>query len=163
MKKPLENLMQKYIFGLTATIKSDGLEEINSMLIGDVINQSEEYDNNLKKQLSVKFTNLKMDEQTFLLDEYDINDYYEKLINDTSRNNLIIDDVKSSLEKGDNILILTNRILHLEILEKLLKEVTDNLFVAHGRLKIKEKDAINDLIQSAKQGFIIPSNWSFYR
>ena len=150
----------KYLFGLTATIKrSDGLEEITKALVGDVLTSDFKYENNLVKLLNINFTRFKMYYDEFI--EPTINDYYEELIYDDIRNRMIVKDIKTSFENNKNILVLTNRLEHINVLSNMLSSIKDNLLVVHGRLSAKDKRLFKENLSNKNENFVILATGSF--
>lgn len=61
-----------------------------------------------------------------------IQEIYSLLIKDVLRNNLIFDDILSSLEKGSTPLVLTERKEHLEYFANRLRGFAKNIVVLQG-------------------------------
>lgn len=142
----------KHIIGLTATLRrSDGLEDIVTTMIGPVIAEVLTDSKKIKRLLTVRLTGFKMS----LEDELTINDSYQKLYENKERNEMIIKDIKTSFEMNKNILVLTDRMSHIDILEKEISKITKNLLVVHGKLPAKEKKYFNEKLISQKEPFII--------
>lgn len=142
----------KHIIGVTATLKrSDGLEDIVTTMIGPVITEVITDSKKIRRLLTVRLTGFKVS----LEDELTINDSYQKLYENKERNEMIIKDIKTSFEMNKNILVLTDRMSHIEILEKAINKFTNRLLVVHGRLKTKEKNEFNEKLIHQKEPFII--------
>lgn len=121
-----ENLINsfkaKYVYGLTATpVRRDGHQHIIFMQCGPVL-----YSTTTKQMNEVqrfahyfqpRFTSFHTVENKEGK-EPGINDYYEKMCQSEARNQLIIEDVIKSVENRRTPLILSDRISHLEYLEK---------------------------------------------
>ena len=157
-----ERLIRKFhaknIVGLTATLKrSDGLENIVTTMIGPVIKEVSVDSKNLKRKLTVRLTGFKL--SSGALDS--ITDAYQELYENEERNKMIIEDIKTAFKTEKNILILTDRIAHLKILEKEITNITNHLFVIHGRLSIKEKRLFNENLKNQKKPFIILATGKF--
>ena len=140
----------KHIYGLTATPKrSDGLETITEMLIGGIIAEGTPVKNNVQKDLYVRF----MDTQfTF---EDDIHDMTNTIMYDKSRNRIIVDDILHNVQENKTILVLSERVEHINILKKHLSPKVKNLFVLHGKLSQKEKNNIFETIKNMDDSFVI--------
>lgn len=142
----------KYIIGLTATLKrSDGLESIITAMIGPVITEVAIDSKQIRRLLTVRLTGFKVSST----DDASINDSYQKLYENKERNEMIIKDIKASFETKKNILVLTDRMSHISILEKEISKITKHLLVVHGRLSTKEKKDFNEKLISQKEPFII--------
>ncbi len=120
----------KYILGLSATPnRKDGLEPILFQQLGMVVYEHKKkrtYNNKLKV-VKTEFTST--------------SDNYSTLINevcvDENRNNLIINQIIEY--KHRKILVLTDRIEHINILEKKLQEQNIDFVSIHGSLSKKEQ------------------------
>lgn len=139
--KILNNASSKFIYGFSATPdRTDGKTPIEKMNIGDVrydvskkiFNESLRF----KMLINVRHTKLNDIEAK----EYKLNGIYEVMTNDNIRNKQIIDDIYREFEKKKNILVLTKRIKHLEVLKEDIKKITDNLFIYCGGINKKTKE-----------------------
>lgn len=133
-----ENIINKinsyYFYGLTATVKrEDGHGPIVKMQCGDVIFDidAKKYNDSLGIDINVivKKVVLKYDNNIQDLQLHEINEYISK---DVDRNNSILSDIKREYNANNNILILVERIDHLEYFKKQIESFTDNLFVYKG-------------------------------
>ena len=129
----------KYLLGLSATPnRKDGLETILYQQLGKV---SYEYrkKRTLTHQLKVVNTN-------FISEA----DNYAQLINDIStneeRNNIIIEEIKKYINR--KILVLTDRIEHINLIEELLIKNNLNYVSIHGSLSKKEQQKSLDEIEN---------------
>lgn len=68
-----------------------------------------------------------------------INSYYAELVKNEARNELIAEDVKNAVKNGRTPLVLSDRIEHLETLEKRLKNSAKNVILITGRGTSKQK------------------------
>lgn len=145
-EKVLQKLRAKYVYGLTATpTRKDGLHPILFMQCGPI-----RYKTNLKKQAQIRpfghklvpiLTNYKSKSST-------ITNIYSELGINKKRNELIFNDVLQALEAGRSPLILTERVQHVEELEKMFKGFAKNIIVLAGKMKKKElQEALNLLAQ----------------
>jgi len=142
----------KHIIGLTATLKrSDGLESIVTAMIGPVITEVGIDSKQIRRLLTVRLTGFKVSST----DELSISDAYQKLYENKERNEMILNDIKAAFEMKKNILVLTDRISHIDILEKEISKTTNHLIVVHGRLNTKDKRESNEKLINQKEPFII--------
>lgn len=147
----------KYIYGLTATPKrSDNLEKIVYKSIGNIRHVIELNKNQFEKVVMPIFTNFKLKENTT-----DFNLILDEIIRDISRNLLIINKVKEEYEKGRNILILTRRVEHIDILYNLLIDKCHNIYRVSGTSSKEEKEGFNKFIKEVKEKFIIISTGNY--
>ena len=151
-EKLIRKFHAKHIIGLTATLKrSDGLENIITTMIGPVIKEVAIDSKRIKRKLTIKLTGFKLDSA----DELFISDAYQRLYENKERNEMILEDIKNASKMKKNILVLTDRIQHIEMLEKEIKTITNHLFVIHGQLTIKAKKTFNERLKHQKEPFII--------
>jgi len=113
-----------YLYGLTATPKrKNNDEKLIFIYIGDIIakiDQEQLTDKGSKKiEVNIKETNL------YVPFDYKV-DHYETisqiLVHDTQRNQMIIEDIESQIERCNSILVLTERKAHVNILNLYLKD-----------------------------------------
>ncbi|RXJ89754.1 helicase [Arcobacter sp. CECT 8983] len=129
----------KYILGLSATPKrKDGLDPILFQQLGDI-----SYEFKKKKTFNNKLEIITTD---FISEA----DNYATLINelcvDEKRNALIIEQIK--LHQDRKILILTDRIEHINALEKLLINEEMDYVSIHGSMSKKEQSEKIKLVES---------------
>lgn len=154
-EKVVKNIPCFYLYGLTATLKrSDGNEKIVTKNIGEVIYEAKTIDSIIKRCF-VRFTdfNLLANERLLLNYAESINE----LVSDQTRNNLIINDTTKLINEKRNILILSDRVEHTEVLyDALVNLKIKNVFLLNGSLKTADKKTAYDNIASIKEnGFII--------
>ncbi len=130
----------KYVLGLSATPnRKDGLEPILFQQLGQIL-----YEYKKKRTLThrIKVINTDFKSQS---------DNYAQLINeitvDKSRNELIINEVKQYPNR--KILILTDRIEHINILEELLIKNNLKYVSIHGSLSKKEQQENLEQIENS--------------
>jgi len=130
----------KYVLGLSATPnRKDGLEPILFQQLGQI---SYEYKKKRTITHRVKVVNTDFTSQA---------DNYAQLINeitiDKHRNDLIINEVKEYINR--KILVLTDRIEHINILEELLIKNNLKYVSIHGSLGKKEQQENLEQIESS--------------
>jgi hypothetical protein len=143
-----ENLVasfkSKYVYGLTATpIRRDGHQKIIFYQCGKILYSTTTKQMNATQSFShyfiPRFTSFH-----FLAEKADnknpsINQYYEKIIENSARNELIISDVKSAIDNQRTPLILSERLEHLEFLQEQLKDCAQNVILITGKGTQKQK------------------------
>lgn len=143
-----ENLVasfkSKYVYGLTATpIRRDGHQKIIFYQCGKILYSTTTKQMNAAQSFShyfiPRFTSFH-----FLAEKTDnknpsINQYYEKIIENSARNELIISDVKSAIDNQRTPLILSERLEHLELLQEQLKACAQNVVLITGKGTQKQK------------------------
>ena len=133
---PLKKFRGKYVLALSATPKrQDGMHPIMSMQCGDVVHE-------VKRDKSQIHT-LQTISTQFEAYEDDFSMILGELLEDHSRNNLIISEIEKL--KGRKILILSERIEHLNILYYGLKNKKIDATLLYGGMGAKiQKAALNE-------------------
>ena len=131
---PLRNFKGNYVVGLSATPKrKDGMHPIMFMQCGDVVHEV--------KDIKEKVHTLKSIETTFEAVEDDFVLMLNEMVEDFDRNNLIVSEIKKLSNR--NILILSERIEHLNRLYHMLDAKKIKSTLLHGGLKSKvQKEAM---------------------
>lgn len=126
----IKNFKGKYILGLSATPnRKDALEPILFHQLGEI---SYEY----KKKRS-HYNKLKIIRTDFISNADNYANIINELCLDEKRNNLIIQTIKENLER--KILLLSDRIEHINILENLLENEKIDFVSIHGSMNKKEQ------------------------
>ncbi len=146
---PLKKFRGRYIVGLSATPKrQDGMHPIMFMQCGDIVHEAKIN----KKQNHI----LRIVKTSFEVFVDDFASMLNEMIDDFDRNRLIVDEIEKLHDK--KVLILSERIEHLNILFYLLEEKKIKSTLLHGSLKSKmQKQALED----AKSADIILSTSSY--
>ncbi len=139
-EKIIKSFRGKYILGLSATPnRKDGMEPLIYQQLGSIA-----YEVKSKKKVTNK---LKIVETNFISDVDNFSDLLSELINDDIRNNLILEQIK--LYKDRKILLLTDRIEHIENFELLLKYNNIEYVAIHGSLSKQLQKENMDLVGSS--------------
>ena len=155
-EKVIRTFSSKYMYGFTATPKrADGLERIINLLIGDIIVNVKLDNSLLNKSLITHFTSFKYS------NDMQITEMLNKIALDKRRNKMIIEDIVDSYENKKCILVLTDRINHLKLLEHELSNICENLFVVHGRMGVKQKRNFHENLDNVQGNFIILSTGKY--
>lgn len=149
-KQVLKQVKAKYIVGLTATpIRKDGHHPIIMMQCGSI-----RFNESAKKQADtrpfkhvvlIRYTDFKI---PFESKDTKIQDIYTALALDKDRNELIFNDLLKALEAGRSPLLLIERVEHLELLAKQLKNFAQNIFVLKGGMGNKQRREVADQIKA---------------
>lgn len=132
-EKIIKQFCGKYILGLSATPnRKDGMEPLIYQQLGSIA-----YEVKSKKVFTNK---LKIVETDFVSNVDNFSDLLTEMINDDKRNNLIIEQILQY--KNRKILVLTDRIEHIDNLELILKSRQIEYVAIHGSLK-KNDQKIN--------------------
>lgn len=135
----IKNFKGKYLLGLSATPnRKDDLQPILYQQLGEI-----SYEYKKKKTHTNKLQIIRT--------QFESNaDNYATIINelclDENRNNLIIEAIKTNIER--KILVLTDRIEHINILENLLQRNNLDYICVHGSLNKKEQVENMNLVKS---------------
>jgi superfamily II DNA or RNA helicase len=153
-EKVLKQAKAKYVLGLTATLtRQDGHHPIVTMQCGPV-----RYKVNAKAQAELRpFDHVVIPRNTHFNiseagKELSIQEIFDQLIHDEARNELIFDDVLKALDQKRSPIILTDRIAHLEYLEKKLKPFAKNVIVLRGGLGKKQWEATRQQMKAIPAG-----------
>ena len=148
----------KYLYGFTATPRrSDKNEKIIYRTIGDIRYQHKDDNSNLNKVLKPEFTFFTFNSLEKTMSYIDM---LSTLLNDEERNNRIIEDIKKCYKEKRNILVLTDRIEHINCLNNKLSDLS-NVFVINGQISSIEKKKFFDDISTINNGFIIISTGKY--
>jgi len=124
----------KYVLGLTATpIRRDGKQAIIFMQCGPIQHQAARAEN-APSELEVRIHMLPAPE---IPAACTIQKLFGILVNDAERNRQIADNVRSAFCEGRKILLLTERMDHLLLLQQILDDLSDHTYLLHGRLSAK--------------------------
>lgn len=149
----------RHIYGFTATPhRSDHLEKIIYKCVGPVRVILDKSETNFDKILKPRLTAFKNKEEYDLLSYSDL---CKELYLNKERNELIVQDVIKEYQNKKNILILTERNEHIELLYQLLKKRGINAFKINGTSKSKDKKIFSEKIKEAENGFIIISTGKY--
>lgn len=157
-EKVIRGVKSKYVYGLTATPKrSDGNEKIIFKTIGDVRYTVEEKVNNYSKVLIPRIS--------YYVSNNDFENYTEILTDmstNKARNKLIIGDVIDQYNENRKILVLSNRIEHLNVLYDELKQSVKNIVLIKGNMKKVELNEVFDsLVDFNDEPFVILSTGKY--
>jgi len=122
-RQGIKNFSSYYLYGLTATpVRKNNDEKLIFIHIGEIIHgvklPAENKPGTQKLSVIIRETDLlvpfdyKTDKTETL---------YQVLIHDTARNRLIIDDIKTEVNAGKKVLVLTERKAHIDVLHQYLK------------------------------------------
>lgn len=131
---PLKSFRGKYVLGLSATPKrQDGMHPIMSMQCGEVVYEAKR-DEKLLHTLKTVTTQFEPYEDDFVM-------MLGEIVEDHSRNKLIIDEIEKLQERY--LLVISERIEHLHILYHGLKNRKINATLLYGGMSSKvQKEAI---------------------
>jgi superfamily II DNA or RNA helicase len=136
----LKEVSAKYITGLTATpIRRDGHHPILHYYLGpirySIDRKSQAARESFRHRLFVRETSFSLEAG----ESAKIQHVYQRLAQDSKRNEMILDDVIRALEDGRSPLVLTERRDHLQFLADQLEGMTANLVVLQGGMGTRKR------------------------
>ena len=145
-ERVLKYINARYVYGLSATpTRQDGMTPIVFMQCGPI-----RFKSNAKAQISRQsFSRVLIPRFTPFraLEEKTAIQYLGNLALDQARNQLIVEDVVSSLSEGRCPIILTKRKDHIDILAEMLKPYCCNVIRLIGTASAKEKRQAMERLQ----------------
>ena len=138
----MKRVRAKYVLGLTATpIRRDGRQAIIFMQCGPMRHTAARQTGApqtleaIPRYLPANIT---------LPADAGIQDVFRHVANDARRTRAIADEVASAFEQGHKVLVLTERIDHLDAIETMLADRVPTLSTLHGRMSKKQRAALID-------------------
>lgn len=166
-EQAINSVNSKYVYGFTATPnREDGHSPIVKMQCGDIRYEVDfkKFNENLGIPMTVKVKETYLKFVDPLINDYTINEINKLITKDMDRSEIIFNDVKEEYNKGKNILILTERIEHLEYLSSRMQKLTNNIFVYKGGLGkkvLKKYDESNQKVLNKNENKIILATGSY--
>ena len=157
----------KYVYGVTATPKREnGHTPIIKMQCGDIRYEVDfrKFNKDLNIPMKVYVKNNHLSFVNKEITDYTINEINNFIVKDILRSERIINDIKVEFENGKNVLVLTERIEHMNYFKSKLSEITNNVFTYHGGMgkkKLKEYDTLKESINNNNENKIIIATGSY--
>ncbi len=149
-EKILKQFKGKYILGLSATPnRKDGMQPLIFQQIGNIAYEA--------KTITSKNNKLKIVNTDFISNVDNFADLITELINNNQRNHIIIEQIK--LYKNRKILLLTDRIEHIENLEHLLDVDNISYISIHGSMK---KNIQQENMKAVKDASLVLATTSYF-
>lgn len=144
ISKVLREVSAKYVYGVTATpFRGDGLERANEMLLGPVrfryTAKEKAEEQGIDHLIVPRFTRVVSPHGR---DKLHINEAYEIIRNNETRNEQIADDIRQCIEAGRTPVVLTRFTDHADVLYGIVKEYLDHVFLLTGNKTKKEQRAL---------------------
>ncbi|MCW3109789.1 MAG: type restriction protein res subunit, partial [Segetibacter sp.] len=131
-RQAIKHFQSYYLYGLTATpIRKNNDEKLIFIHIGDVIHEVkptlQQPNERGKLSVIIRETNLfvPFDHKTDMTEMLS-----QILMHDTTRNQLIVEDIKTEVSAGRKVLVLTERKAHIEVLYQYLKNKWEVLTIS---------------------------------
>jgi len=149
----LNEVRAKYVLGLTATPeRQDGHQRIVFMLAGPVrYKVKAEFENKFEQKVIV--TNLNFQPPENLLDTNTrpkISEVYRWLTESEERTRHIVTDVIEQVRSGRHPLILTERRIHADQINRMLLEKNTSTALLKGAMSVKNRKSENEKLASAE-------------
>lgn len=139
MNHSSKQVKARYVTGLTATpMRRDGHHPIIFLQCGNIVHKAK-INESAPTNLEVFAYNLAI---SSTLSTDSIQETFRILVEDKTRNNIIIQHVINNYKNGRKILLLTERTQHLQILHELIEPNLENCFVLHGRMSAKQRASV---------------------
>lgn len=139
-EKIIKNFRGKYILGLSATPhRKDGMDPLLYQQLGSIAYE--------QKQTRTGKKEYKIIETDFVSEVDNFAELINQIANDDRRNNLIINLIKKYTNR--KILLLSDRIEHIENIELLLKSERIEFVTIHGSLNKEEQQNAFKLVESS--------------
>lgn len=138
----------KYIYGISATPeRENGHTPIIKMQCGDIRYKVDALKFNKQLNIPMKVM-VKHSHLSFVdskIDNYELNEINDFIAKDILRSEKIIRDINNEYNNGKNILVLTERLEHMEYIYEKLNKFTNNVFKYHGGIGKKILKNYDDL------------------
>ena len=142
----LQKLHTYYLYGLTATpIRKNKDEKMIFGQIGEVIYEiavPQNHENNKGLFINIRDTDLDIPYNATTDNFETLSDI---LIHDTSRNYLIADDIRAEINNGKSIVVLTERKVHIEILNQFLKQDCETITLSGDDTEASRKTKMKQI------------------
>lgn len=154
MVEVLQEVKAKFVYGVTATpYRSDGLEKINKMLLGDIRYQytakERAEEQGIGHFVYPRFTKAVL--PRFQQDKIHPNEAYAALRNNDERDRLIVEDVIQSVKLGRTPVVLSRYIDHSRKLYEYLNGHADKVFLLLGKSSRQEHKKILTQMNQVKK------------
>ena len=139
----------RYVSGLSATVaRKDGHHPIIFMQCGPVRYRVDDRKQAAKRpfthRVAVRKTGFKLPKALSNKADVTINEFYDALIADEGRNNMILDDVLRAIDEARSPVLLTERKIHLDLLVARLIPIVKNVIVLKGGMGDKERRLVSE-------------------
>ena len=157
----------RYVYGISATPeRENGHTPIIKMQCGDIRYKVDTLkfnkELNIPMKVIVKKSHLSFTDPK--IDNYELNEINDFIAKDILRSEKIIKDIKKEYDNGKNILVLTERLEHLDYIYDKLSKYTNNIFKYYGGIGkkvLKKYKELNDEITLNNSNKIIISTGSY--
>lgn len=155
----LKTVSAKYVYGLTATPqRQDGHQKIIYLQCGDIryrVDAKQQAESSgFKHTVVPRFTFFRM---SLGVGKITIQSAYEKICQSQTRNSLIVADVLMAVKEGRNVLVLTERRAHAELLEREINGagIKTYLLIGAESAKLKREKLTEISLEDSTEKFVI--------
>lgn len=146
----LKRITAKRLYGLSATpIRNNGQQELIFMQCGDIVYELSHKESYQEKSFT-GWVIPKLTSYRSKIANKTIHDLYDDLHKSESRNKSIVKTIREYSVKGNSILVLSNRINHLDTLASMLDELDIRYLLITGALSSKKRKMVQTLITDSK-------------
>ena len=157
--KVLNNLAARYKYGLSATLhRADGLIKCTYALVGGVAyTVPDSVVNTMRVEIQKRDTRVQISRQCLDTDGTLV---YAKLINYLAeyerRNWQIVDDIVGLYDTGHSIMLLSDRVGHLQMLYEMLPNIYNNeTVILHGKVKKQDRELALDQMRNKEKHILL--------
>lgn len=157
----------KYIYGISATPeRENGHTPIIKMQCGDIRYKVDALKFNKQLNIPMKVM-VKHSHLSFVdskIDNYELNEINDFIAKDILRSEKIIRDINDEYNNGKNILVLTERLEHMDYIYEKLNKFTNNVFKYHGGIGkkiLKNYDDLTNKLNENNENKIIVATGSY--
>ena len=157
----------KYVYGISATPeRENGHTPIVKMQCGDIRYRVDSLkfnkELNIPMKVIVKRSHLNFANQN--INNYELNEINDLIAKDIIRSENIIKDIITDYKKGKNILVLTERLEHMDYIYNKMSKYTNNIFKYYGGIGqkiLKKYEKLNNQINKVGSNKIIVATGSY--
>ena len=154
----LRHINAKYIYSFSGTPeRKDKLEKVMQMYLGDIVYKVDKQKmirkRNYEQLLIPRMTTFKIIDENLSFVEI-VNELYQN----QKRNHLIIQDIIQEIKDNKNIIVLTDRKEHIQILYNQLQYYDYDIYCMSGDTSLKERKFIKDKINESNHYILIATS-----
>lgn len=154
----LRHINAKYIYSFSGTPeRKDKLEKVMQMYLGDIVYKVDKQEmirkRNYEQLLIPRMTTFKIIDEDLSFVEI-ANELYQN----QKRNHLIIQDIIQEIKDNKNIIVLTDRKEHIQILYNQLQYYDYDIYCMSGDTSLKERKLIKDKINESNHYILIATS-----
>ena len=154
----LRNINAKYIYSFSGTPKrKDQLEKIMHMYLGNIV-YTVDKENMIKNREYEQILIPRITTSKVIDENMSFNEIVNELFQNPKRNHLIVQDIVKEINENKNIIVLTDRKEHIQILYEQLKHYDYDIFCMSGSVSISERKQIKKQLENIEHYLIIATS-----